>query len=426
MDHSSGQSIRHEPRLRALRQSGLLDTPWEDAFDRLTRTVCGTLKVPVALLSLLDAERQFFKSAIGLQEPWASRRETPLSHSFCQHVVTSGAPLAVEDARLHPLFYDKPAVTDLGVIAYIGMPLALQDGLVLGALCAIDPRPRIWTSQAVGALRDLAEMVMDQVALRHLRSDLQARVDEAIALHEETQAERAKAERLAALGQLAGSVAHDMNNVLQAASGGVRLAARRLDRDPAMARHLLDASLEAMNRGASVTRRLLSLAGRGVLFAEPLDAAALLTELRGELSSSVGAKVNVRVSAPDNLPLALADRPQLEAALKALATNARDAMPEGGTLLLTISAETALQGSSHRAALSPGDYLHLDVADSGSGMSATTLAHASEPFFTTKKVGTGPRPRLRPQFCRTVWRWDRHRQRARVRHNSPPSGCPRQ
>jgi hypothetical protein len=79
VDHSSGQSIQHKARLQALRQSSLLDTPCEDAFDRLTRTVCRVLKVPVALFSLVDAERQFFKSAIGLPEPWASRRESPLS-----------------------------------------------------------------------------------------------------------------------------------------------------------------------------------------------------------------------------------------------------------------------------------------------------------------------------------------------------------
>jgi signal transduction histidine kinase/CheY-like chemotaxis protein len=388
-DPSWKKIIRHEPRLLALQRSGLLDTPAERTFDRLTWLVRRVLKVPVALLSLVDADRQFFKSAIGLSEPWASRRETPLSHSFCQHVVASGAPLAVEDARAHPLVRDNPAVTDLGVVAYLGMPLAQPDGHVLGSLCAIDTAPRSWTAGEVDALRDLAELAKDEMVLRRLRDNLETQVEEEVARRDEAQAKRAKAERLAGLRQLAGRVAHDMNNILQAASGGIRLAARRLDRDPAMVRHLLDASLEAMDRGASVTRRLLSLAGRGVLFPEPLDVAALLAELREGLPPAPNGDINVHVDVPGDLPPMLADRAQLEATLKALAANARDVMPEGGTLALAAVAETVQESSSHRTGLRPGAYVRLDMSDTGPGMSATTLAHASEPFFTTKESGTG-------------------------------------
>jgi GAF domain-containing protein len=93
-------------------------------------------------VSLVDADRQFFKSALGLPEPWATRRETPLSHSFCQHVVATGAPLRVEDARDHSLVCDNLAIPELGVVAYLGMPLATADGQVLGSLCAIDTEPR--------------------------------------------------------------------------------------------------------------------------------------------------------------------------------------------------------------------------------------------------------------------------------------------
>jgi signal transduction histidine kinase len=388
-DHSWKKIIRHEPRLLALQRSGLLDTSADRTFDRLTWLVRHVLKVPIALLSLVDADRQFFKSAIGLSEPWASRRETPLSHSFCQHVVASGAPLAVEDARAHPLVRDNLAITDLGVVAYLGMPLAQPDGHVLGSLCAIDTVPRSWTAGEVDALRDLAELAKDEMVLRRLKDDLKTQVEEEVARRDEAQAKRAKAERLAGLRQLAGRVAHDMNNILQAASGGIRLAARRLDRDPAMVRHLLEASLEAMDRGASVTRRLLSLAGRGVLFPEPLDVAALLAELREGLPPAPNGDINVHVDVPGDLPPVLADRAQLEATLKALAANARDAMPEGGTLAVAAVAETVQESSSHRTGLRPGAYVRLDMSDTGPGMSATTLAHASEPFFTTKESGTG-------------------------------------
>jgi hypothetical protein len=88
-----GSALRDEARLAALWRTGLLDTPPEEVFDRLTRLTRRMLDAPVALVSLVEADRQFFKSALGLPEPWATRRETPLSHSFCQHVVATGAPL---------------------------------------------------------------------------------------------------------------------------------------------------------------------------------------------------------------------------------------------------------------------------------------------------------------------------------------------
>jgi signal transduction histidine kinase len=381
------KTIQDEPRLRALWQTGLLDTPPEVAFDRVTKLLRRVLGVPVALVSLVDQDRQFFKSAAGLPEPWASHRETPLSHSFCQHVVASRTALAVEDARSHPLVRDSHAIRDLGAVAYLGMPLALPDGHVIGALCAIDTVPRSWTAAEVETLCDLAAVIMDEIALRQLNGDLAARVDQGVAEREAALTERSKARRLEALGQLAGSVAHDINNVLQAANGGIRLAAKRLERDPATARHLLNAALEAMDRGALVTRRLLSLAGRGVLFPEHIDAAVMLTDLRGVLSLSKGAVVVVQVDAADDLPPVVADRAQLETVLKALAANACEAMPDGGILTLTAAVETVCGGTPHRAHLQPGRYLRLEIADSGTGMSVQTLSRAVEPFFTTKEVG---------------------------------------
>ncbi len=118
--------------LAALAESELLDTPAEEAFDRFTRLAAKWLGVPVALVSLVDDHRQFFKSAVGLREPWASLREVPLSHSFCQYGVTSGEPLIVTDAREHPWLRQNSAITELNAIAYAGIPLLTADGQVLG------------------------------------------------------------------------------------------------------------------------------------------------------------------------------------------------------------------------------------------------------------------------------------------------------
>src|SRR5689334_1780449 len=90
-------ALRHPARLAALRQLGLLDTPASPAFDRLASLAARVLHAPIALITLVDAERQFFKSAVGLPEPWAAQRETPLLHCFCQHVVASSQPLIIAD-----------------------------------------------------------------------------------------------------------------------------------------------------------------------------------------------------------------------------------------------------------------------------------------------------------------------------------------
>lgn len=159
----SGQETR---RLEALSRTGLLDSPPEEPFDRLTRLACRFLRTPIALVSLVDSGRQFLKSQQGLPEPWASRRETPLSWSFCRHVVADNTPLVVADAREHPLVHANPAVREIGIVAYLGVPLAAPDGQVLGSFCVIDRVPRRWDQDDVAVVRDLAGAAASEVALR--------------------------------------------------------------------------------------------------------------------------------------------------------------------------------------------------------------------------------------------------------------------
>jgi hypothetical protein len=128
----------HDPaRLAALRAVAILDSPMEEAYDRLSRIASLLTNSPVALISLVDKDRQFFKSSSGLPEPWKSRRETPLSHSFCQHNRTAGKPLIISNATKDPLFRDNAAVAELNVVAYLGIPLVTADNYVLGSFCVI-------------------------------------------------------------------------------------------------------------------------------------------------------------------------------------------------------------------------------------------------------------------------------------------------
>jgi PAS domain S-box-containing protein len=158
--------ITANDRLKALRATGLLDSETEERFDRITRMVARTLDVPIALFSLVDDHRQFFKSAVGLKEPWASRRGTPLSHAFCRHVVARNAPFSVENADTNEVVAANPALRELGIAAYLGVPVRNQDGHVLGALCAVDVVPHAWSAEALTVLEDFAALVEGEIDLR--------------------------------------------------------------------------------------------------------------------------------------------------------------------------------------------------------------------------------------------------------------------
>ncbi len=162
----SGNALYNGDRIRELIDLQLLDTAPEPCFDRLTRIAARALQVPIVLMSLVDDRRQFFKSSFGLPEPWQTILETPLSHSFCRHVVARGLPLVVNDARLDPLVASNPAISLLNVIAYLGVPLTAASNHTLGSCCAIAPKPTSWTRSDQNIMKDVAACVMDEIAHR--------------------------------------------------------------------------------------------------------------------------------------------------------------------------------------------------------------------------------------------------------------------
>ena len=160
------KALSEPGRLAALQEAALLDTPPEESLDRFTRLAAKVVDAPVALITAVDHDRQFFKSCIGLPEPFATDRETPLSHSFCQHVVVGREPVIVTDAREDERMLDNLAIRDLRVIAYLGVPLFAREGHAIGTLCVIDHEPRIWKSEEVDLVKDVAAAVMTEIALR--------------------------------------------------------------------------------------------------------------------------------------------------------------------------------------------------------------------------------------------------------------------
>ena len=169
---SSLTSVLADPgRLAALHQTNLLDTPADAVFDRLTRLTARMLGTPIAMMSLIDRDRVFLMACPGLPEPWASARATSVSGSLCRFVLATGQPLCIRDARWDPRGSDNAFMANLGAVAYLGVPLVLSSGHVLGSYCVIDRRPRDWTAEEVADLAELAELVIDEI---ELRTDLEA------------------------------------------------------------------------------------------------------------------------------------------------------------------------------------------------------------------------------------------------------------
>jgi signal transduction histidine kinase len=153
-------------RLAAIARSDLYAGVPEPTLEPYARIVARLLDVPVALISIVTDDRQFFPASVGLDEPWRSRGETPLSMSFCQHVVVGDAPLVVPDALQDERVAGNGAIAELDVVAYLGVPLRAPDGQPLGSVCAIDHRPRQWSDADLELLQEVAQAAAQAVSLR--------------------------------------------------------------------------------------------------------------------------------------------------------------------------------------------------------------------------------------------------------------------
>jgi PAS domain S-box-containing protein len=199
-----------------------------------------------------------------------------------------------------------------------------------------------------------------------------------------------QSQKMEAVGQLTGGIAHDFNNLLTGIVGSLDLLQTRLDqgRTENVARYI-NAAMTSANRAAALTHRLLAFARRQPLIPKSVDANALVVSLEDLLRRTIGETIDLDIVAASGLWCTLCDPNQLESALLNLAINARDAMPDGGRL--TIATANARIGGidADTPALLPGDYIRIDVTDTGTGMSPEVAARAFDPFFTTKPIGQG-------------------------------------
>jgi signal transduction histidine kinase/CheY-like chemotaxis protein len=224
--------------------------------------------------------------------------------------------------------------------------------------------------------------------VRDAQNNVVAIVPEGLELTTRKMAEEAlrQSQKLEAMGQLTGGVAHDFNNLLTPIIGGLDMLQRSGFGGEREGR-ILEAALQSAERAKTVVQRLLAFARRQPLQPVAVDVSNLVTGMANLVASTSGPQINVSVNVGENVPPAKADPHQIEMAILNLSVNARDAMPQGGTLRISATCET-IRGE-HRSRLLPGNYVLISVADTGIGMDEATLARAIEPFFSTKGIGKG-------------------------------------
>lgn len=363
-------------RLEALRQTGLLDSLPEESFDRFTRLAAKLVSAEISLVSLVDKHRQFFKSQHGLTGALATARQTPLTHSFCKYVVQDGEPLLVCDARLDQRLKDNPSVTEMGVIAYLGIPLRTRDGMLLGSLCAIDTHPRNWSPSDQQSLADLAEAVASEIDLRE-RARL---LKDSIAEIQHQESLRDDEIRM---------LVHD----LRTPAGAVSSCLDLLEDEPmdvaSPQGEVISLCREASENLLEMLRSILetdrSLRGEMNISKEPILVSRLLrTAFNLTRPSAEESNIRITVEHPIDELMLRVDTTKIERVLVNLVTNAIKFSPAGSEIHL--GAEAARLGGS--------EAIRFFVEDGGPG-----VLDADKPgIFQKFKVGSAKRNRGEESF----------------------------
>jgi signal transduction histidine kinase len=257
---------------------------------------------------------------------------------------------------------------------------------VLSAMWLWSRLPQALTLPSPAALRQANQALEQQLRERDAAA---AAMQREMAEHEQAEAILRQAQKMQAVGQLTAGVAHDFNNLLLVIAANLELLETRIKHEPTL-RKYVERALQSVDRGALLTQQLLAFASRQPLNPVTFDPGMLIGAMSDILADTLGDSVELRTRLPEEVWLVEADPYQLESALLNLASNARDAMPAGGTLLLEvrnqrIEADLVLEADKIEA----GDHVAMVLSDTGTGMTAEVRAAAFEPFFTTKPVGTG-------------------------------------
>ena len=348
-------------RLRTLQRYSVLDSLPEQELDDITELASFICDVPISLISLVDEDRQWFKSTVGL-----AAEQTDRSASFCAHILADSQTLIVEDTFADDRFSANPLVLGApGIRFYAGAPLVAPNGHVLGSLCVIDTKPRSLSPRQVKALEALSRQVMTVFESRSRFIDSQ-----------KTSAALMQSEKLAAVGRVASSMAHEINNPLEAVTNLLYLS-RQHAVHPDVKQWLDEAEIEL--------RRISMIANQTLRFhkqstkPQPTTCLSLFTTTLNLYQSRLkNAGIVVEKRKRANEPVACFEG-DVRQVLSNLITNAIDAMPHGGRLI--VRSREATEWSTGRKGLV------LTIADTGHGMSHDTQCRMFEAFYSTKGIG---------------------------------------
>lgn len=354
-------------RLQALRRYGLLDTPAEQAFEDLTYLagfICGT---PMSVITLIDADRQWFKARIGIDDP-----ETHRDLSFCAHAILEDGVFVIPDATKDQRFLGNPYVTDAPNIRfYAGSPIVTSDGMALGTLCVIDKKPRDLSPEQLSALQALSRQVMAQIELRKRHSD----IEQAYERLEEL--DRIKS-------QFVSMVSHELRTPLTSIRGGLQLVLQSLAPSSFEDEHaLLNAALHSSERLIRLTNDILDMskAEAGKMQLRPIRTRfePLVDLAINAVGHMPGRSVPVERDIAPDLPEVTVDPDRIVQALVNFLSNAIKFSPDGQSV--KVSARSDRRGVT------------CTVSDRGAGMTTEEQDRLFQPFVQLqgglKAGGTG-------------------------------------
>lgn len=332
---------------------------------------------------------------------------SPQAHSSCTLALKLGQRAIIPDFEEWPDLAgtdDLQAFRDTGIRSAQTTPLRSRDGRLLGMISTHWSTPHQPSERDLRLLDILARQAADllertiadealreaEAQLRTLNETLEQRVAERTAMLMQAEEKLRQSQKMEAVGQLTGGLAHDFNNLLAGISGALELMSRRITqgRLADVDKYML-AAQGAAKRAATLTHRLLAFSRRQTLEPRAIDVNTLMVGMAELIQRTAGPGIQVETHGARDAWHAFVDASQLENTLLNLCINARDAMPEGGRILLETSNHWLDANAAHAHDLKEGPYLRLSVTDTGAGMSPDVMAHVFEPFFTTKPIGQG-------------------------------------
>ena len=348
--------LRDRERLEAVLRTGLLDTPAEESFDRLTRLAAKLVGVPATFLSVVDEGRDFYKSCFGFEGPLAAARELE-GQTFCHFALVSAGPLLIPDTLADPVFRDVPTVKSMGVRAYAGIPLLTDEGQAIGSFCAIDFQPRDWSALDVEILTELAASALREIKLRSAltEAEKQTRIAQ--------DATRSREEVLAV-------VAHDLRTPLNF----IKMATQIIADDPGAEENRkiverMDGAADLMNLLIADLLEVAKMeAGGVVVHAQAINVRTLLDDALSMLEPLAGrSEVRLVTSAEAALPAVKADYERVLRVFSNLVVNAVKFSPRGSEVRVTAERRE--------------ETIRFSVTDSGKGISLEHQSHLFDRFW---------------------------------------------